>query len=98
MLLHRRHLRALTAKTFGASQWLMARERRWILYLAASLAALGTFLELSEDLIEDSELLALDTRILRHVASLRRSWITIHAIDLTALGSITLLSLVSLIV
>jgi undecaprenyl-diphosphatase len=97
-MLQRAHLQRLTARTFGASQWLMARERRWILYLAAALTAFGTFLEISGELIEDSELLAMDTHILRYVASLRRPGITIHAVDLTALGSVTLLSLTSLIV
>ncbi|MDB4991169.1 MAG: hypothetical protein JWN04_6347 [Myxococcaceae bacterium] len=98
MLMQPVGLKELTAKTFGASQWLMARERRWVLYLATSLVALGTFLEISEDLVDDSHLLALDTRILEHVAALRHSWLTIHAVDLTALGSVTLLSLVSLVV
>ncbi|MDB4977117.1 MAG: Membrane-associated phospholipid phosphatase [Myxococcaceae bacterium] len=97
MLLERKHLRTLTARTFGASQWLLARERRWILYLAAGLAGVGTFLELSEDLVEDNDLLAMDTNILRHVAALRRPFITIHAVDLTALGSVTLLLLVSFV-
>ena len=97
MLLERRHLRELTAKTFGASQWLLAKERRWILFAAFALAALGTFLELSEDLIDDESLLATDMRILRAVAALRRPWITAPAVDVTALGSVTLLALCSFV-
>jgi undecaprenyl-diphosphatase len=90
-------LKALTSRTYGASRWLLARERRWLLFLAAGLVALGTFGELSEDLIEDDELLAMDTRLLKKVASLRTPFLTIHAVDLTALGSLTLLALVVLV-
>lgn len=90
-------IRALTHHTYGASRWLLARERRWLLFLAAGLVALGTFGELSEDLIEDDELLAMDTRILKEVASLRTPFLTIHAVDLTALGSLTLLAVVVLV-
>jgi undecaprenyl-diphosphatase len=96
-MLQRRHFSYLGARTFGASRWLLARERRWLLLLAAALAALGTFGELSEDLIEDDELLAFDTALLRAVAEHRQAWLTIHAIDLTALGSVTVLTLAGLV-
>lgn len=85
-------LRALTSRTYGASKWLLAPERRWLLLLAAALAALGTFGELSEDLIEDDELLAIDTKLLRQVAAYRTPWLTMRAVDFTALGSVTLVS------
>jgi undecaprenyl-diphosphatase len=90
-------LAALTSRTHGATRWLLAREQRWLLFLAAGLAALGTFGELSEDLIEDDELLVMDTLVLKKVASLRTPFLTIHAVDLTALGSLTLLGLVLLV-
>jgi len=96
-MLRRRHFKALSTRTFGASRWLLAPERRWLLFIAAGLAALGTFGELSEDLIEDDELLAMDTRLLQRVATLRTPFLTIHAVDLTALGSLTLLALVVLV-
>jgi len=86
----------LTTRAQGLSIWLWARERRWILFVAASLAALATFLELSDELVEDEELAAIDIHILRYVATLRRPWLTMHAIDVTALGSDTLLGLVML--
>jgi len=97
-MLGRRHFSVLGARTFGASRWLLARERRWLLFLAAGLVALGTFGELSEDLVEDDELLAMDTKLLRAVAEHRVPRLTIHAIDLTALGSVTLLTLVAFVV
>lgn len=89
--------RALRAHASHLTLWLWDRERRWLLYLAASLAALGTFLEIGEELLEDDELSALDARLLSAVAALRTPWLTIHAIDITALGSLTLLGLVMLV-
>jgi undecaprenyl-diphosphatase len=76
--------------------WLWARERRWWLFLAGGLAALGTFLEMSEELIDDDELTGVDQQILRYVALQRLPWLTVAFLDLTALGSLTLLGLVML--
>lgn len=74
-------------------RWMWSREHRWWLFLAASLAALGIFLEISEELFEDDELTNIDLAILRYVAGYRLAWLTIVFIDITALGSITLLGL-----
>lgn len=92
----RRPIRLLRVHTVGATQWVWARERRWLVYLAGALVALSTFLEISEELVEDSELMALDTALLHAVAELRLPWLTISAIDITSLGSATLLALVAL--
>jgi undecaprenyl-diphosphatase len=55
------------------------------------------FLELSEELFgggaEASRVAAVDGLVLRAAASLRRGWLTGVAVDLTALGSATVLSL-----
>lgn len=77
-------------------RWLWAAERRWTLFLAASLVALGTFMEISEELLEDDELSIMDERILRFVASYRVAWLTITFVDITALGSRTVLGLATL--
>lgn len=77
-------------------RWLWAAERRWSLFFAASLVALGTFMEISEELVEDNELSILDERILRFVASYRVAWLTITFVDITALGSFTVLGLATL--
>jgi undecaprenyl-diphosphatase len=87
--------RQLLHQARSLPRWLWARERRWWLLLAASLSALGTFLEISEELIEDDDLTRLDLRVLRTVAALRLPWLTISFIDITALGSLTLLGLVT---
>lgn len=86
-------VRALGARAVGASQWMWARERRWIALLAAAVAALATFLEISDELFEGGDLLAFDRALLRAMAALRLPWLTIVAIDITALGSLTLLAL-----
>jgi undecaprenyl-diphosphatase len=90
----RRLLEAKTLATHGAAlpRWLWARERRWWLFCAAGLAALATFVEISEELIEDAELSALDVQVLQAVSVYRLPWLTISFIDITALGSLTLLA------
>ena len=90
-------IQPLFARVHLAYSWLWTPERRWLLFLAAAMVALGTFVEISDELIEDDELSALDGSILRYVATLRRPWLTIPVIDLTALGSVTLLGLVTLV-
>lgn len=86
--------RQLIRQARSLPRWLWQRERRWWLFLAASLSALGTFLEISEELIEDDELTSVDLHVLRTVAALRLPWLTISFVDITALGSLTLLGLV----
>jgi undecaprenyl-diphosphatase len=82
-------------QAYGVPRWLLARERRWLLYLAASLAALGTFIEIADEVFEDEEVALLDVRIMRAVSNLRLPWLTLSFVDLTALGSLTLLGLVT---
>lgn len=79
--------------TFGASRWLLAPERRWLLLLAFAAAGLATFLELADEVIGDDELLAFDQRVLAHLRTWRTPMLTMRAIDLTALGSMTVLAL-----
>jgi undecaprenyl-diphosphatase len=82
-------------RAYGVPRWLLARERRWVLFLAASLAALGTFIEIADEVFEDDEVAHLDTRIIRYVARVRLPWLTLSFVDITALGSLTLLGLVT---
>jgi undecaprenyl-diphosphatase len=96
-MLTRAHLSTLRSRTFYASRWLLAPERRWLLFLAAALFGFGTFLEISEELIEDRELLAFDNHVLAVLRDWRKPWLTIHAIDITALGSLTVLTLSALV-
>jgi undecaprenyl-diphosphatase len=91
-----RPVRILRERAYLATQWVWAPERRWLVYLAGALAALGTFLEISDELVDDDELMAFDTRVLHTVSTLRLPWLSIRAIDITALGSSTLLGLVML--
>lgn len=86
-------MRPLLSRAQLASTWLWTPERRWLLFLAAALAALGTFLEISTEVLEDDDLTRFDVRVLRYVATLRRPWLTIPIIDITALGSVTLVTL-----
>jgi undecaprenyl-diphosphatase len=96
-MLNRVQLSSLRSRTFGASRWLLAPERRWLLLLAVAVAAFGTFLEISEDLIEDRELLAYDQRALAAFRAVRTPFLTMQAVDITALGSVTLLFLAAFV-
>lgn len=87
----------LRTQTFGASRWLLARERRWLILLALAALGLGTFLQLAEEVIEDGSLTALDLSVLAYLRTWRTPLLTMRAIDLTALGSVTVLVLGSLI-
>jgi undecaprenyl-diphosphatase len=87
--------RILLQRARAFPRWAWARERRWWLFLAASVAALSTFLEISEEVVEDDELTEFDQSILRYVALRRLPWLTITFVDITALGSLTLLALVT---
>lgn len=84
------------SRTFGASRWLLAPERRWLLFLALAVAGLATFFELADEMIEDEELLAYDRQVLAYLRTWRTPMLTMRAIDITALGSLTVLCLGSL--
>jgi len=71
-------------------------EKRLSLWLGASFLFLAIFLKLTSELVEN-EVQGRDAIILAAIASLRRPWLTGIAIDLTALGSMTLVILISLI-
>jgi undecaprenyl-diphosphatase len=83
-------------RTFGYSRWLLAPERRWLLMLAFAAAGLATFVELADEIVGDDDLLAFDTRVLTYLRGWRTPMLTMRAIDLTALGSMTVLMLFSL--
>lgn len=66
---------------------------RWTLLLAASITAIGAFLKLTTELSE-GELDALDRSLLQRVVALRVPGLNGPAVDLTALGSVTVLTIV----
>jgi undecaprenyl-diphosphatase len=78
----------------------LARRVSWILASAAALL-LWLFAELSEELFYEqgppSSVWTLDRTLLRAAAGLRRTWLNPIAMDLTALGSPTLLALFTLL-
>ncbi|MET0287742.1 MAG: phosphatase PAP2 family protein [Polyangiales bacterium] len=82
--------------TLGASRWLLAPERRWLLLLAFAAAGLATFMELADEIVDDDDLLAFDRGVLTYLRGWRTPMLTMRAVDLTAIGSVTVLSLVSL--
>jgi undecaprenyl-diphosphatase len=73
---------------------LSARAGRLSLWLGGAALALGTFVRITRELIE-GEVGALDSAILLAVARKRTPWLTVAAVDVTALGSITLVVLFS---
>jgi undecaprenyl-diphosphatase len=66
---------------------------RWTLLAALGTLAIGVFLKLTTELTE-GELDAFDRALLQHVISLRTPAMNGVAVDLTALGSVTVLSLI----
>ena len=62
--------------------------------LGGATLALGTFVRITRELIE-GDVSAMDSAILLAVARRRTPWLTIAAVDVTALGSITLVVLFS---
>jgi undecaprenyl-diphosphatase len=62
--------------------------------LGGATLALGTFVRITRELIE-GDVSAIDSAILLAVAKKRTPWLTITAVDVTALGSITLVVLFS---
>ncbi len=66
------------------------------LWLGAASLCFGIFIKITAELLEN-ELHVLDWFILTVVARMRRPWLTSTAVDLTALGSTTLVVLISVI-
>ena len=58
-------MRPLLSRAQFASTWLWTPERRWLVFLALALTALGTFLELSTEGCEDDEVTRRDVAVLR---------------------------------
>ena len=71
-----------------------ARAGRLSLWLGGALLALLAFVRITRELIE-GEVGAIDSAILLAMAKLRTPWLTVAAVDVTALGSITLVILFS---
>jgi undecaprenyl-diphosphatase len=73
-----------------------AREKRLPLWLGAASLSFGIFVKITSELLEH-EGRGLDSSILTAVAKMRRPWLTGVAVDVTALGSLTLVALISAI-
>src|SRR6202162_283118 len=73
---------------------LSARAGRISLWLGGAALAFGMFVRITRELIE-GDVSAMDNAILFAVAKKRTPWLTITAVDVTALGSITLVVLFS---
>src|SRR5271165_205852 len=71
-----------------------AREERLALLLGAAALCFGIFVKITSELLEN-EVQRLDSSILGFVARMREPWLTGVAVDLTALGSVTLVVLIS---
>ena len=70
------------------------REKRLSLWLGAASLSFGIFVKITSELLEN-EVRGLDSSILMAVATIRRPWITGIAVDVTALGSLTLVVVIS---
>lgn len=77
--------RAFSPRTFRTGLW-----------LAAASAAIGVFLKITDEVVESEKLARADAAIVEAVASLRTPWLNATAVDLTALGSLTLVVLLTL--
>jgi membrane-associated phospholipid phosphatase len=76
----------------------MARKRvRHLLTLGGAAFFLGLFLHLTSQVWQDSETLEFDKAVLAWIAAFRRPLLNGVAVDITALGSATLLTLFSLV-
>jgi undecaprenyl-diphosphatase len=75
---------------------LPAQEKRLTLWLGVTSLFFGIFVKITSELLEN-EVHGLDSSVLTAVAKIRRPWLTEVALDLTALGSITLVILISVI-
>jgi hypothetical protein len=81
--------RIIPGVEFMNRAWFSGRAGRLSLWLGAALLALGTFVRITRELIE-GDVGAMDSAILLAVAKKRTPWLTVTAMDVTALGSITL--------
>lgn len=75
---------------------LSGREKRLSLWLGAASLSFAVFVKITSELREN-EVHNLDSSILAAVVRIRRPWITGMAADVTALGSITLVTLISVV-
>lgn len=75
---------------------LLVRRNPSSLWLGLASLAFGMFLKITSELREN-EVHGLDSCILTGVAKIRRPWLTGVAVDVTALGSITLVTLISVV-
>jgi undecaprenyl-diphosphatase len=75
---------------------LSAREKRLSLWWGAAALSFGIFVKITSELLEH-EVRGLDSSILTAVAKLRRPWLTGVAVDVTALGSLALVALISVV-
>lgn len=73
---------------------LSTRAGRLLLWLGGAALAFGVFLSLTKELVE-GDVSAVDSTILLAVAKTRTPWLTTVAVDVTALGSTTLVVLFS---
>jgi hypothetical protein len=71
-----------------------ARAIRLSLQLGAAALAFGLFVSITHELLEQ-EVSGVDRTILLAFARVRTPWLTVMAVDLTALGSITLIVVIS---
>mgnify|MGYP000552794339 CR=1 FL=1 len=68
-----------------------------LLWFGGAALGVGAFLKLSQELFEDATIESLDARILIEVASRRTALLDGMAVDITALGSFTLITLFTII-
>jgi len=71
-------------------------EKRLSLWLGAASLCFGVFVKITSELREN-EVHSLDSSVLTAVVKIRRPWLTGVAVDVTALGSITLVTLISVV-
>jgi undecaprenyl-diphosphatase len=74
----------------------LAHEKSSLMWLGAAALAIGIFIKITSELLEH-EMRGIDSSILTAIATMRRSWLTGVAVNVTALGSLTLVALISAI-
>jgi undecaprenyl-diphosphatase len=73
-----------------------APEKRLTLWLGAAALSFGIFVKITSELLEH-EVHGIDSSVLTAVAKMRRPWLTGVAVDITALGSLALVALISIV-